>query len=155
MLHQNDPALKKRPSIATHGCYFRAIGALCEMQASKSLTAQQIIEMYDWCIDHDAIVDERGRQAFIMRPDVVGQAAQHYLGMPQTFRAVYRRSIAGYDNRDFLTHDQPTAWLAMGSIKGAAIMHFWVTDQLRNEIWDPLSPSREKLEIASVRGFVL
>ena len=154
-LFQNDDALRKRPSIPTHGCYFRSLSALAEMHAGETLTPRQIIEQYDWCIDNSHIVDEFGRQAFVMHPNHVGRAAQFHLGVPQTFKAVSRVSIAPYDKHDFMTHDTPTHYIAMGIIAGASIPHFWVIDKDRTELWDPLSPSREKITILSVRGFIL
>lgn len=154
-LMQNDPRLASRPSIKTHGCYFRSLSALAEMHAGKELTPRQIIEQYDWCIDNGHIVDEFGRQAFVMHPNHVGRAAQYYLGVPQTFKAVSRVSVVPYDKHDFMTHEEPTHYIAMGLIAGASIPHFWVIDWQRNELWDPLTPSREKHTILSVRGFII
>ena len=154
-LMQNDPRLQARPSIKTHGCYFRALSQICEKAAGKVLTERQIIDQYDWCLDNGAMVDERGKQAFVLDPTKVGRAAQFYLQVPQTFRAVSRESVPGYDKHDFLTNDPASFWLALGKIEGAGILHFWEIDENRVPLWDSLWPVRQKLEIMSVRGFAV
>ena len=154
-LMQNDPRLAKRPSIRTHGCYFRGLSQLCEKAANKVLEPAQIIEQYDWCLNDGAMVDERGKQAFVLDPTKVGRAAQHYLGVPQTFRAVSRVSKPGYDKHDFMTNDPASFWLALGVIEGAGIKHFWEIDEDEKSLWDSLWPVRRKIEIVSVRGFAI
>ena len=154
-LMQNDPKLEPRPSIKTHGCYFRALSQICEKAACKVLTERQIIDQYDWCLDNGAMVDERGRQAFVLDPTKVGRAAQFYLQVPQTFRAVSRNSIEGYKQNDFDTGEPASFWLALGKIEGAGILHFWEIDEDVKPLWDSLWPVRRKIEVVSVRGFAV
>lgn len=152
-LMQNDPRLVARPSIRSHGCYFRGLSQLCEKAAGKPLTDRQILMQYDWCLDNGAMVDERGRQAFVLDPTKVGRAAQFYLKVPQTFRAVTRKSIEGYNQHDFDLGEPANYWLALGRIEGAQILHFWEIDDDGKNLWDSLWPIRRKLEIVSMRGF--
>ena len=154
-LMQNDPSLLKRPSIRTHGCYFRGLSQLCEKAANKTLNDYQIIDQYDWCLKNGAMVDEKGRQAFVLDPTKVGRAAQFYLQVPQTFRAVSRKSIEGYNKNDFDTGEPASFWLALGKIEKANILHFWEIDENQNNLWDSLWPVRNKLQIVSVRGFAV
>ena len=154
-LFQNDPRLLSRPSIRTHGCYFRQLSQLAEKHAGTALEDRQIITQYDWLLENGHMVDERGRQSFVLNAEAVGRAAQFYLGVPQTFRCVSRVSSPGYDQSDFDTGEKPNYWLAMGYIKDALIPHFWEIDERLGALWDSLWPARPKLEIVSVRGFVL
>lgn len=154
-LFQNDPRLERRPSIRTHGCYFRGLTQLVERHVGRALAEHQVIQQYDWLIKEDHMVDERGRQAFVLRPNEVGRAAQHYLHTPQTFRAVVRRSEPGYDEHDFDHGVEPMYWLALGYIEGGKIPHFWEVDADGNSLWDSLWPVRRKIRIISMRGFTL
>lgn len=154
-LMQNDPRLQSRSSIGTHGCYFRGLSQICEKAAHKTLTDKQIIDQYDWCLDNGAMVDERGRQAFVLDPTKVGRAAQFYLKVPQTFRAVSRKSTEQYKQHDFDTGEPASFWLALGRIEGAGILHFWEIDEDAKSLWDSLWPVRRKLEIVSMRGFAV
>ena len=154
-LFQNDPQLLCRPSIRDFGCYVRGLSQLCEKVAGTALTAKQTITQYDWLLENGKMLDERGRQAFVLYPEAVGKAAQFYLGVPQTFRAVLRRSVDGYDHSDFDTGEEPTHWLALGLIEGGKIPHFWEIDNDQHPLWDSLWPVRSKLQILSLRGFVI
>ena len=154
-LFQNDDRLLLRPSIRTHGCYFRGLSQIAERHAGEALAPQQIITQYDWLLENGHMIDEMGRQSFVLDATAVGRAAQFYLGVPQTFRAVYRHSLPGYDSADFDTGDNPNYWLALGYIQGGKIPHFWEIDADQKPLWDSLWPVRPKLQILSVRGFVL
>lgn len=154
-LMQNDPRLRMRPSLAPFGCYFRGLSQLCEAAAAKTLTDNQIIMQYDWCLENGMMRDQRGQQAFVLDAEGVGKAAQYYLGAPQTFRPVLRRSVEGYDQSDFDTGEEPTHWLALGLIQGARHPHFWQIDSDQHPLWDSLWPVKRKLKIVSLRGFII
>ena len=154
-LFQNDDRLLLRPSIRNYGCYFRAISQLCERHAGKALSSGEVITQYDWLLENHKMIDERGRQAFVLDAEAVGKAAQFYLKVPQTFRPVLRHSVDGYDHSDFDSKEEPTHWLAMGLIEGGKIPHFWEIDNDQHPLWDSLWPVRSKLQILSLRGFII
>lgn len=154
-LFQNDPRLLKRPSLGPYGCYVRGLTQMCEAAAGNALSDVQIFKQFDWLLDNGKMVDELGRQAFVLDATAVGRAAQFYLGVPQTFEAVYRRSENGYDDKDFDLGRTPTAWLALGYIEGGKIPHFWQVDEDQHTLWDSLWPIRKKLKIVSLRGFIV
>lgn len=153
-LTQNDPRLSREPSIKPYGCLFRALGELAEHKAGRTMSADNIIAMYRWLLDNDAILDEPDKRAWIVDHTKTIRAAQHYLGVKQTGEYVYRNDMDSSDN-DFGSRDKANYFICYARISNASIGHFIHCDQNAQRVWDSYFPATEILEITSLRGYRL
>ena len=153
-LYQNDPRLSAEPSIGTHGCLVTVLKEMCEAEAMKALTPEDILTAYRWLKDRGTIQDDDELRAFVWDHTITMHAFQYYLGVPQTGKYVFRRD-AGGGKHDFNTGQKPNYWAAYGKIEGASIGHFWRIHEDREVAFDPLWPARKKLGTLSIRGYLL
>jgi len=151
-LHQNDPALSSEPSLAPYGCLVTSLREIAEAHARSCLTPRQILDMYRWLVAQGHVLDEKGHQAFVMDHGAVGRAAQYYLGVPQTFKYVYRHDTAD-SAKDFGDISHANYFIAQVRIEGWNISHFLHSDSMGERLWDPYWPARSITDTLSLRGY--
>ena len=143
---QNDHRLT--PAIRKAGCLFRSLSMLAEIKAGATLTPEQIEEQYAWLVGHECMADD----CYVLDHEAVITSAQHYLGMPQSARYVFRRSESG--DGDFERDGTANAFI--GHAKTAnGIGHFFVVDRHKALIFDPWWPRPERVRELTFRGYQL
>jgi hypothetical protein len=154
-IYQNDARLADEPSLAPYGCLATTIRQICESRAGHALEPDTVLEWYRWLKDHRHIQDDSELRAYVLDHTAVGQAAQYYLGVPQSFSYCYRHDLRGDRSRNFGDPAEPNAWIAQVRCRGWSISHFLESDGAGNRMWDPYWPPREITVVLSIRGYVL
>jgi len=153
-LHQNDPILKSRPSIATYGCLFRSLCEIGEAHVGTALTAPQVIELFDWLVDNGHMRDEPGKQAWVDNHGAVINGALYYLGAEQTARYVWRADLAD-QGKAFGSQQRCNYFISQGRFDDWGISHFYRSDEYSDRMWDPYWPPKSDPLILSIRGYRL
>jgi hypothetical protein len=122
---------------------------------AHALEPDQVLEWYRWLKEHRHIQDDSELRAFVLDHTAVGQAAQYYLGVPQSFSYCYRHDLRGDRSRNFGDPAEPNAWIAQVRCRGWSISHFLESDGAGNRMWDPYWPPRGIIEVLSIRGYSL
>lgn len=144
-IQQNDRRLPT--SVNSAGCLFRALGMLAEIQANQPLTPEQIEDQYEWLVAQGYMKPN----CWVLNHEKVITSAQHYLGVPQSARYVWRYEV---DDKDFGSESKANAYIQNVRTK-TGIGHFVVVDQNERVLWDPYWPSPAVNYVIGVRGYAL
>lgn len=143
---QNDSKLPEE--IQKAGCLFRSLTMLVEMAKGETLTSMEIVEQYEWLIEHGHMKDN----CFVLDHEAVIKSAQFYLMMPQKAVYAFRQSDTG--KGDFTLRTLATHFIRHVRTKNG-YGHFYVSDISGRMVWDPYWPSPEPKETLTFRGYQL
>ena len=154
-LYQNDPRLKKEPSLAPFGCLVTTLREILERRYKRCITPETWLVTYRHMVQLGIVRDDSELRAFVMNHERVLKSVAEVLDVESPCRYVLRQSIEGSNQHDFDHEIKPNAWIAQARIEGARHSHFYEVFQDGDCAWDPLWPTRKKVKTISLRGYVI
>lgn len=154
-LYQNDPRLKSEPSLAPYGCLITTNRQIVERHYERTLGPSTWLVVYRRMVQLGIVRDNSELRAYVMNHVRSIDMVKEALDISTPTRYVLRRSISGNNEHDFDTGETPNAWIAQARIEGARISHFYEIFEDGQVAWDPLWPTRKKIETLSIRGLVI